>query len=157
MNPNIGFELNVSSSVRGGHWKVRPNSLDFKKIVFSDGSSFKFSPLMKMLVPPLNEAHEMPEGVSELNNVPFLIWSCCSLYPMPSSRLSWAKTEGRETKKFRVKKRRATRKFEWHFLDEFDLASLEKIYLSGGSMLDCMQMNLKIINKLTDCSIYIII
>jgi hypothetical protein len=41
------------------------NSYDLNQIMFKAGFSFKFGPLMKMLVPPANEAYLMPSAASD--------------------------------------------------------------------------------------------
>ena len=57
MNPSNGFELNESSSVSVGAGSLTPlNSTDSNQITFAAGLSFKLGPLIKILVPPLNEA-----------------------------------------------------------------------------------------------------
>lgn len=66
MKPSRGFELKASSSSRGGAGiSILLNSYDLNQIMFKAGFSFKFGPLMKMLVPPANEAYLMPSAASD--------------------------------------------------------------------------------------------
>jgi len=71
MNPIIGLELKVSSSFNGGHCTVTARSAEVKNTWLRAGFSLRPSPLMKMFVPPLKEAHAIPVGVSDANLVPF--------------------------------------------------------------------------------------
>ena len=71
MLPAAGCELKMSPSCIGGPGIFLPvTSMDSNQTWFPSGARARCCPLMKMLVPPANEAHSTPSGTSDAKLVP---------------------------------------------------------------------------------------